>query len=81
MLGVPAPGVPDFSEPSVIVAEDLAPAETATLDRALVVGIVTQEGGRTSHTAILAAQMGIPAVVQLKGATGIPAGTFVASGR
>ena len=41
VLGVPAPGVPDFSEPSVIVAEDLAPAETATLDRSLVVGIVT----------------------------------------
>ena len=78
VLGVPAPGVPDFTEPSVIVAEDLAPAETATLDRALVVGIVTEAGGRTSHTAILAAQMGIPAVVQLKGATGIPAGTFVA---
>jgi phosphoenolpyruvate-protein phosphotransferase (PTS system enzyme I) len=78
VLGVPAPGVPDFTEPSVIVAEDLAPAETATLDRALVVGIVTQAGGRTSHTAILAAQMGIPAVVQLKDATGIPAGTLVA---
>ncbi|GAB3064485.1 phosphoenolpyruvate-utilizing N-terminal domain-containing protein [Intrasporangium mesophilum] len=78
VLGVPAPGVPDFSEPSVIVAEDLAPAETATLDRALVVGIITQAGGRTSHTAILAAQMGIPAVVQLSGATGIPAGTPVA---
>ncbi|HSF97140.1 MAG TPA: phosphoenolpyruvate--protein phosphotransferase, partial [Ornithinibacter sp.] len=78
VLGVPAPGVPDFTEPSVIVAEDLAPAETATLDRALVVGIVTQAGGRTSHTAILAAQMGIPAVVQLKDATGIPVGTFVA---
>ena len=78
VLGVPAPGVPDFTEPSIIVAEDLAPAETATLDRALVVGIVTQVGGRTSHTAILAAQMGIPAVVQLSGATGIPAGTPVA---
>ncbi len=78
VLGVPAPGVPDFTEPSVIVAEDLAPAETATLDRALVVGIVTQAGGRTSHTAILAAQMGIPAVVQLKDATGIPVGTLVA---
>ncbi len=78
VLGVPAPGVPDFSEPSVIVAEDLAPAETATLDRALVVGIITQAGGRTSHTAILAAQMGIPAVVQLHGATAIPAGTPVA---
>ena len=78
VLGVPAPGVPHFTEPSVIVAEDLAPAETATLDRALVVGIVTQAGGRTSHTAILAAQMGIPAVVQLSGATAIPAGTPVA---
>ena len=78
VLGVPAPGVPDFSEPSVVVAEDLAPAETATLDRSLVVGIVTQAGGRTSHTAILAAQMGIPAVVQLAGATGIPPGTPVA---
>ena len=78
MLGVPAPGVPDFTEPSVVVAEDLAPAETATLDRSLVVGIVTQAGGRTSHTAILAAQMGIPAVVQLPGATSIPVGTPVA---
>lgn len=78
VLGVPAPGVPDFAEPSVIVAEDLAPAETATLDRALVVGIVTRAGGRTSHTAILAAQMGIPAVVQLPGATDLEPGTFVA---
>ena len=78
VLGVPQPGVPDFSEPSVVVADDLAPADTATLDRTLVVGIVTEAGGPTSHTAILAAQLGIPAVVQLAGATGIPAGTPVA---
>ena len=78
VLGVPAPGVPAFSEPSVIVAEDLAPAETATLDRSLVVGIITEAGGRTSHTAILAAQMGIPAVVQLPHATEIAPGTPVA---
>jgi phosphotransferase system enzyme I (PtsI) len=78
VLGVPAPGVPSFSEPSVIVAEDLAPAETATLDRRLVVGIITETGGRTSHTAILAAQMGIPAVVQLADAMEIPPGTPVA---
>jgi phosphotransferase system enzyme I (PtsI) len=78
LLGVPAPGVPAFTEPSVVVAEDLAPAETATLDRSLVAAIVTQAGGRTSHTAILAAQMGIPAVVQLRDATQIPAGTPVA---
>lgn len=78
VLGVPAPGVPDFTEPSVVVAEDLAPAETATLDRALVLGIITQAGGRTSHTAILAAQMGIPAVVQCPDATAIAPGTRVA---
>lgn len=78
VLGVPAPGVPDFTVPSIVVAEDLAPAETATLDRALVAGIVTRAGGRTSHTAILAAQMGIPAVVQLPGATQLPPGTFIA---
>ena len=78
VLGVPAPGVPAFTVPSVVVAEDLAPAETATLDRSLVVGIITQAGGRTSHTAILAAQMGIPAVVQCAGATQIPVGTPVA---
>jgi phosphotransferase system enzyme I (PtsI) len=78
VLGVAPPGVPPFTVPSVIVAEDLAPAETATLDRSLVLGIITQGGGRTSHTAILAAQMGIPAVVQLPGATAIPAGTPVA---
>lgn len=78
VLGVPAPGVPALDEPSIVVAHDLAPAETATLDRALVAGIVTEAGGRTSHTAILAAQMGIPAVVHCGGALGIGAGTKVA---
>ncbi|HEX2704472.1 MAG TPA: phosphoenolpyruvate--protein phosphotransferase [Candidatus Lustribacter sp.] len=78
ILGVPEPGVPTLTGPSVIVAYDLAPAETATLDPAMVVGIVTEAGGRTSHTAILAAQMGIPAVVQVEGALGIRFGTTVA---
>lgn len=78
VLGVPIPGVPELVEPSVVVAEDLAPAETATLDRHKVIGIITSAGGRTSHTAILAAQMGIPAVVQVKGATEIAPGTLVA---
>jgi phosphotransferase system enzyme I (PtsI) len=77
VLGVPAPGVPPLTAPCVLVAEDLAPAETATLDRALVLGIVTEAGGRTSHTAILAAQMGIPAVVQVPHAVEIPVGTPV----
>lgn len=78
VLGVPAPGVPPLTGPSIIVAEDLAPAETAVLDRALVLAIVTSGGGRTSHTAILAAQRGIPAVVQCEGALELPIGTPVA---
>ena len=41
LLGVAPPGVPELTEPRVIVAHDLAPADTATLDPALVVGIVT----------------------------------------
>ncbi|OEY24408.1 phosphoenolpyruvate--protein phosphotransferase [Corynebacterium sp. BCW_4722] len=64
---LPEPGVPDLSEPSVLVAHDLAPAETATLDPEQVLGIVTEAGGATSHTAILAAQLGIPAAVQVRG--------------
>ena len=67
LRGLPEPGVPALTEPSVLVANDLAPAETATLDPELVVGIVTEAGGATSHTAILAAQLGIPAAVQVKG--------------
>ena len=78
LLGKEDPGVPEFDVPSVIVAHDLAPAETATLNPSMVRAIITEAGGRTSHTAILAAQMGIPAVVQLAGATAIAAGTMVA---
>lgn len=53
--------------PSVIIAHDLSPADTATLTRDLVLGIITGAGGPTSHTAIIAAQLGIPAVVQAAG--------------
>jgi phosphotransferase system enzyme I (PtsI) len=47
----------------VLVAHDLSPAETAQLDGDRIVGIVTEAGGRTSHTAIMAQSLGIPAVV------------------
>jgi phosphotransferase system enzyme I (PtsI) len=62
-LGMPAPGVPERSAPYVLVARDLAPADTAVLDLTQVLGIVTVEGGPTSHTAILARDRRIPAVV------------------
>jgi phosphoenolpyruvate-protein phosphotransferase (PTS system enzyme I) len=62
LLGLPMPGVPERDHPFVLVASDLAPADTATLDPAKVVAIVTELGGPTGHTAILAKQLGIPAV-------------------
>ncbi|WP_324652437.1 phosphoenolpyruvate--protein phosphotransferase [Georgenia sp. H159] len=65
---LPMPGIPQREEPFVLVALDLAPADTALLDPAKVRAIVTTEGGPTSHTAILARSLGIPAVVGASGA-------------
>jgi len=76
-LGVPVPGVPDPGHPYVLVAHDLAPADTATLDLDRVRAIVTAEGGPTSHTAVLARTMGIPAVVACAGADRLDDGTTV----
>ncbi|MFE9428220.1 phosphoenolpyruvate--protein phosphotransferase [Kitasatospora sp. NPDC006697] len=78
LMGVPMPGVPDSDEPYVLLARDLAPADTALLDPTLVLGFVTEEGGPTSHSAILARAMGVPAIVALPGATGLAEGTVVA---
>jgi phosphoenolpyruvate-protein phosphotransferase (PTS system enzyme I) len=78
LMGVPIPGVPDSDEPFVLVARDLAPADTALLDPSLVLGFVTEEGGPTSHSAILARSLGVPAVVALKEALDVPEGTVVA---
>ena len=77
LLGVPAPGVPTLDGPSVLVARDLAPADTATLDPAKALALVTVEGGPTSHTAILARSLGIPAVVGCPGAETLTEGTLV----
>lgn len=77
LTGQEVPGIPDRTDPFVLVARDLAPAETATLGRSTCVGLVTEEGGPTSHTAILARALGIPAVVGAAGAGGIAAGTTV----
>ncbi|MEY9872378.1 phosphotransferase system enzyme I (PtsI) [Streptacidiphilus sp. MAP12-33] len=78
LMGVPMPGVPDSDEPYVLFARDLAPADTALLDPTLVLGFVTEEGGPTSHSAILARALGVPAVVALPGATDTAEGVLVA---
>jgi phosphoenolpyruvate-protein phosphotransferase (PTS system enzyme I) len=67
LLGVDPPGVPDLAGPSILVARDLAPVDTAGLDPSRVLALVTADGGPTSHTAILARSLGIPAVVACKG--------------
>jgi phosphotransferase system enzyme I (PtsI) len=63
LRGVSAPGVPEPGHPFVLVAPDLAPADTALLDLDQVLAVVTTDGGPTSHTAILAREKGIVAVV------------------
>ncbi|MBC6464885.1 phosphoenolpyruvate--protein phosphotransferase [Actinomadura alba] len=77
LLGMPMPGLPVSDEPFVLVARDLAPADTALLDPSQVVAFVTEEGGPTSHTAILARAMGVPAVVACPGSASLPDATMV----
>ncbi len=75
LVGEPEPGVQMPDSPAVLVAEDLAPSDTATLDPAVIVALVTERGGPTSHTAIIARQLAIPCVVGTAGAMRVAAGT------
>ncbi|MBA3339522.1 MAG: phosphoenolpyruvate--protein phosphotransferase, partial [Geodermatophilaceae bacterium] len=77
LLDLPLPGLPEVGHPFVLAAEDLAPADTALLDPRLVLGLVTSRGGPTSHTAILAKALGLPAVVACAGILEVAEGTPV----
>ncbi|WP_276309386.1 phosphoenolpyruvate--protein phosphotransferase [Cryobacterium aureum] len=77
LRGVPAPGIPFSETPFILVGEDLAPADTATLDPAKVMALVTASGGPQSHTAIIARALGLPAVVAAVGVDGLTDGTLV----
>ncbi|MEV0591269.1 phosphoenolpyruvate--protein phosphotransferase [Nonomuraea cavernae] len=87
LTGHPMPGIPSepappdeaggAPRPYVLVAHDLAPSDTALLTKDLVAAFVTERGGPTSHTAILARAMGVPAVVGCRGATSIRPGVHV----
>ncbi|MGC9172114.1 phosphoenolpyruvate--protein phosphotransferase [Caldisericum sp.] len=63
ILNVPKVDLSNLPPQSIVVAEDLTPSDTASLDRKNVLGFITEKGGPTSHTAILAEALGIPAVV------------------
>jgi phosphotransferase system enzyme I (PtsI) len=75
LVGEPEPGVQMPEQPAILLAEDLAPSDTATLDPGVVLALVTERGGPTSHTAIIARQLAIPCVVGTAGVTKIRAGT------
>ncbi|MFH9352216.1 phosphoenolpyruvate--protein phosphotransferase [Kitasatospora sp. NPDC017646] len=77
LLGLPVPGLPDPGHPYVLVADDLAPADTALLDPERVLALVTVRGGPTSHTAILAKALGLPAVVGCADAAALTDGSQV----
>ncbi|MCE1252764.1 MAG: phosphoenolpyruvate--protein phosphotransferase [Anaerolineae bacterium] len=62
LLGVAAADTSSLSTPSIIIASDLSPSDTILFDKHLVLGFCTVEGSETSHTAILARGLGIPAV-------------------
>lgn len=77
LLGLPMPGVPERDFPYILVADDLAPADTVTLTTDRVLALVTLKGGPTSHTAILARSLGLPAVVACPGAEALGEGELV----
>ncbi len=59
----------DLQEPCLVIADDLAPSEVAVMNRKMVLGFGTDAGSKTSHTAIMARSLQVPAVVGLKDAS------------
>src|SRR5699024_3685251 len=66
LLGVKLPNPAMINEEVIVVAHDLTPSDTAQLDRRYVKAFVTDIGGRTSHSAIMARSLEIPAIVGTK---------------
>ncbi len=77
LTGVEPPGLPERDHPYVLIADDLAPADTVLLDPSMCLALVTEQGGPTAHTAIIARELGLPAIVGAAGATTITDGTLV----
>ncbi len=73
----------EITEPVCLVAHDLTPSQTASLDRVKIRAICIDAGGRTSHTAIIANSMGIPAIVGLENITSEinPGDTLIVNGQ
>jgi phosphotransferase system enzyme I (PtsI) len=69
LIGQKEQSLSDIDRKSIVVAHDLSPADTMQMDKSRIIGFITDVGGRTAHTAILARSLGIPAVVGLETAT------------
>ncbi|MDO5034432.1 MAG: PEP-utilizing enzyme [Actinomycetaceae bacterium] len=74
--GRPEPGVPQPDHPVVLFADDLSPADMAGLDPSKFLALVTELGGPTSHTSIIARQKGIPCIVAARRLSKIEEGTY-----
>ena len=66
LLGIQRRDLQNLHDPCILIAQDLAPSETAFLDKKIVLGIGTDFGSKTSHTAIMARSLQIPAVTGLQ---------------
>ena len=79
LLGLPDCALGSMDVPSIVIANDLTPSDTASLDPKLTLGFCTASGGLTSHSAILARNLGIPAIVALGEdlVKSVPAGTML----
>jgi len=63
LLGITFKGLEQIEAPVIVIADELYPSDTVRMDSRLVLGLVTSRGGKTSHAAILARSLGIPAIV------------------
>ncbi|MBD3379980.1 MAG: phosphoenolpyruvate--protein phosphotransferase [Candidatus Omnitrophica bacterium] len=71
LSGIEQRGLADIDDKSIVIAYDLSPSDTAMMHKGRVLGFVTDIGGRTSHTAIMAKSLEIPAVVGLESVTDV----------
>lgn len=69
ILNIKVKDLSSIEEPSIIVANDLTPSDTSNLNLTYIKGIITETGGLTSHTAIIARSLDIPTIVGIKGIT------------
>lgn len=71
LLGIETKDLASLDEECIIIAKDLTPSDTAQMDKEMVLGFITELGGRTSHVSIIARSLEIPAIAGMKDITNI----------